>query len=92
MDLSLTDSDSPPPLIDIDIPHLVLTQPKTVLGLYIDEPIDDETESLNFRVNFMRLNYNGVPDLIGDGDSDDDVPELADDEESDDDDQLPTPV
>jgi hypothetical protein len=40
----------------------------------------------------MRLNYNGVPDLIGDEDSDDDVPELADDEESDDDDQLPTPV
>ena len=92
MDVSLTDSDSPPPLIDIDIPHLVPTQPTTVLGLYIDEPIDDETEILNFRVNFMRLNYNGVPDLIGDEDSDDDVPELADDEESDDDDPQPTPV
>jgi hypothetical protein len=36
MDVSLTDSDSPPPLIDIDIPHLVPTQPTTVLGLYID--------------------------------------------------------
>ena len=53
MDVSLTDSDSPPPLIDIDIPHLFPTQPTTVLGLYIDEPIDDETENLNFRVKIL---------------------------------------
>ena len=97
MDLSLTDSDSPTPLIDVDSPHLVLTQPKTVLGLYIDEPFDDEMENLNFRVNFMRLNYNGVPELIGDdSDGDDDVPDLADDESDDDEDQdndqLITPV
>ena len=78
------------------------------MGLYIDEPIydaneqsledhlieNDEMENLNFRVNFMRLNHNGVPDLV-DNDSDD-VPDLAD-EDSDDDgdqdnDQLITPV
>ena len=33
----------------------------------------------------MRLNYNGVPELVGDdSDGDDDVPDLAYDEESDD--------
>ena len=78
----------------------MLTQPTTVLGLYTDEPNNDsneksledllieneETENLNFRLNFMRLNH-----AIHD-----DVPELVDDESDNDDDhdddQMTFPV